>query len=60
LNNKEKLFSGEDYVKHDNFVYKRIWDNGILMNETRLKATIEDSRKVEKIPKFSKEIKIEN
>jgi len=54
---KRKLFNGTDYVKHDNFVYKRVWEKGILVSETRLKATIEDSRKVEKIPRFSKEIK---
>jgi len=54
---KRKLFNGTDYVKHDNFVFKRVWKKGVLVSETKLKSTIEDSRKVEKIPRFSKEIK---
>ena len=54
---KSKPFSGIDYVKQNHFIYKRIWEEGILVEQKRLKTTIEDSRKLEKIPQFAKEIK---
>lgn len=55
-NNKKKhLINGIDYVKKDNFIYKRVWKGGVVVKEKKLKQTIEDSRKYEKIPQFSKE-----
>ena len=47
--------NGIDYVKHDNFVFKRVWEDGILKKETKLAPTIKESRKIEKIPQFSNE-----
>ena len=47
--------NGIDYVKHDNFVFKRVWEDGILIKETKLAPTIKESRKKEKIPQFAVE-----
>ena len=49
--------NGVDYVKQDNYVYKRIWEDGILVKETKLASTIKESRKIEKIPQLADEIK---
>lgn len=47
--------NGIDYVKHDNFVYKRVWKDGLLVKETKLASTIKESRKLEEIPQLSHE-----
>jgi len=51
------LKNGIEYVKHDNFVFKRVWKDGVLLKEKRLAPTIEESRAIEKIPQFSIEKK---
>jgi len=48
-------FSGTEYVKENNFVYKRVYKEGIMVLEEKLAPTITESKKQnhEKIPQFS-------
>ena len=52
---EKKFFSGTEYVKENNYVYKRVYKNGDLIKEERLEPTILESKKVKKenIPQFS-------
>jgi hypothetical protein len=51
----KKLFSGTEYVKENNYIYKRVYQDGILMKEEKLAPTITESKKLKKedIPQFS-------
>ena len=53
--NTKKLFSGIEYVKEKNYVYKRIYKYGRLIEEEKLAPTIRESKKLKKenIPQFS-------
>ena len=53
--NTKKLFSGVEYVKEKNYVYKRIYKDGRLIEEEKLAPTIRESKKLKKenIPQFS-------
>ncbi len=47
--------NGIEYVKKNNYVYKRVYKDGVLMQEIKLAATITASRKQkhENIPQFA-------
>lgn len=49
------LKNGIDYIKENNLVYKREWEDGVLVQKTKLASTIKESQKLEDIPKFSHE-----
>ena len=51
----KKLFSGIEYVKVNNLVYKRVYKDGELIKEEPLAPTIKESKEIkhEKIPQFS-------
>jgi len=58
LNHKKsstKPFNGVEYVKENNYVYKLVYKNGVLIQEIKLAPTIIESieQKHEKIPQFS-------
>ena len=57
LDDKNNLVykNGIEYVKRDNYVYQRVWEDGILVEEIRLEETIEKSRENSKlmIPQLS-------
>jgi len=46
LDNENNLVykNGQEYIKRDNHVYQRVWEDGILVKEIRLEETIEKSR----------------
>jgi hypothetical protein len=49
-----KLKNGDEYIKYNNYIYKRSWKNGVLIEEIKMKPTIDESRKNgEQIPQFS-------
>lgn len=50
-----ELKNGIEYIKQNNYVYKKEWKDGYLTHETKLEKTIEDSRKKfkEKIPQLA-------
>ena len=50
-----KPFSGTEYVKENNYVYKRVYKDGIMVQDEKLAPTITESKeqKHEKIPQFS-------
>jgi len=52
---KEKPFNGTEYVKENNYVYKRVYRDGIMVQEVKLAPTITESKEQnhEKIPQFS-------
>ncbi len=52
---KKTLFSGTEYVKEKNYIYKRVYKDGELIKEERLAPTILESKKLKKehIPQFS-------
>ena len=50
-----QLKNGTDYVKHNNYVYKRTWKDGVLIEDVQLEKTIKESREKahEKIPQLA-------
>ncbi len=50
-----KPFSGTEYVKENNYVYKRVYKDGVMVKEEKLAPTITESKEQnhEKIPQFS-------
>ena len=50
-----KPFTGTEYVKEKNYVYKRVYKDGIMVQEEKLAPTITESKEQnhEKIPQFS-------
>lgn len=52
---QKKLFSGTEYIKEKNYVYKKVYKDGELIQEERLAPTILESKKLKKehIPQFS-------
>jgi len=51
---KHTLKNGTEYIKHDNFVYERVWKDGELIKEIKLERTIKDSRaKTKQIPQLA-------
>jgi len=50
-----KPFNGMEYVKENNYVYKRVYKDGMMVQEVKLAPTITESkeRNHEKIPQFS-------
>ncbi len=50
-----KPFSGTEYIKENNYVYKRVYKDGIMIQEMKLAPTIIESKEQnhEKIPQFS-------
>lgn len=53
--NKKVLKNGIDYIKEDNLIYKRVWENAKLVKKIKLAPTIKESKNIEKIPQFSHE-----
>ncbi len=51
----KKVLNGIEYVKENNFIYKRIYKDGNLIKEKKLAPTILESKKIknENIPQFS-------
>lgn len=51
----KKLFSGTEYIKENNYIYKRVYKDGVLIEEEKLAPTIIESIKLKKedIPQFS-------
>lgn len=51
----KKLFSGTEYIKENNYIYKRVYKDGILVQEKKLAPTITESKRLKKenIPQFS-------
>ncbi len=54
-NDSAPLANGIDYIKFNNYIYKRVWKNGLLVKSEMLERSIEESRskRDEKIPQFS-------
>jgi len=52
---EEKPFTGTEYIKENNYIYKRAYKDGIMVQEVKLAPTITESKeqKHEKIPQFS-------
>jgi len=52
---KKKKFNGIEYVKKNNYIYKRVYKDGVVVQEIKLAPTIEQSKEQnhEKIPQFS-------
>jgi len=50
-----KPFTGTEYVKENNYVYKRVYKDGVMVQEEKLAPTITESKEQnhEKIPQFS-------
>jgi len=51
----KKLFNGIEFVKKDHYIYQRVYKDGILIKEIKLKKTIQNSQKAlsVKIPRFA-------
>ena len=51
----QKPFNGVEYVKENNYIYKRVYKEGLLVEEIKLAPTITESKTIkhEKIPQFS-------
>jgi len=52
---KQSLFNGVEYIKKDNYIYKRVYKNGVLEDDIQLAPTIIESKqqKHENIPQFA-------
>lgn len=49
-----KKINGDEYVKKNNHVYKRTWEDGKIIKEVKFKPTIEETRKYgENIPQLA-------
>jgi hypothetical protein len=54
-----KVKNGDEYIKHDNYVYKRTWKDNKMIKEIKMEPTIDETRKSgEKIPQFASPVTV--